>query len=429
MDSFVNTNTVVAVALLILSISMKKTMDQRLHEWLGVLFYGLALISWRIVTALISIPGRVRRRGDAPVAELPPVPTLPDSTRQIISRYRLKPAEVVYGFNRARPIKINFTKHHTIIGSSTGGGKTVSINSILIQLLSKGEEFYSKYDIVLIDLKGDTEEDFLNLWEPVVFKYFSIAEGDIDAALAAIHSIVLEMKRRRQISPDERRRMIVIIDEVIILTRLSKSKEGSDLLMELATQGRSTLTLIAATHNPHHSVMETITRHNFTRRIMMKAMDMNQAVLILGFRPKEKDIPKQPGHFILSDPERGDYVIGRVMMPDIPGDIEKVVGARLHTLIEGDGRLQLYREVASGKKGGASVVGIQALCAGGAYMPERVTMAYRHFKQAGAFSHSGRKGQPYKLAVPFSRGVARIKDYIEAGQWENGPEMVISNGK
>lgn len=357
-----------------------------------------------------------------------PQPRFPAAVWQIPTWTRLKPAEAVVCFEGRRPIRCDFDRHHTLIGSTPGKGKTSVINSILIQLFIKGVIFTGKYDVVLIDLKGDDIHDHLNLWKPLLYRYYSIDQGSIEGAIEAIKFVQEEYKRRKKI-PDSKK-MLVFIDEFAMLTIKAGEarKTGEDILWELANLGRTQLTLIGATQNPHHSVIPTTIRHALDRRICLGVADESHAKVVLGRDIAKADIPVEPGEMIVIDPEYnkifGSWRRGKGMRVNLPEDVEKVVNETVEAMVpQGDRRIDLFRLVAKGKQVGESIIGIGNF-EHPDYGPSFLKEAYPRYRNAGIFAHNGKNGAPHTLAMPYAEAIMELDKYIREDKWPETAKAV-----
>lgn len=408
-------------------------------RWTLYWFFGwkieawiLHALRWVIMVILRLVMGswaKTRKRYKAYKAQqnAVPKPTFPAKVWQIPAWTRMKPAEVVVCFAGRRPIKCDFDQDHTLIGATPGRGKTNLINSILIQLFAKGVYFTSKYDVVLIDLKGDDKRDFLNLWKPLLYRYYSIDQGAMGGAIEAIKFILAEAQRRKR---EGGKKMLVFIDEFAMLTIKAGQdrKTGEDILWELANLGRTVLTLIGATQMPHHSVIPTTIRHALTRRICGGVADESHAKVILGRDIAKNDIPVHRGEVIVIDPAHismfNSWQKGKVMLVNVPDDIEHVVNQAVEAMVpSGDKRIDLFRIVAKGKQVGESIIGIGNF-EHPDYGPNFVKEAYPRYRHVGIFAHNGKNGAPHTLAMPYAEAVMQLNKYIEEGKWTENQKAV-----
>lgn len=346
---------------------------------------------------------------------------------QIEARYRLKLYEVIFSFVGLKPIRIDFSEHHTLISGSSGWGKTVMLNSIMISLFNKGRIFLDNCDVYLIDLKG-VERDYLHLWRPVLAGYFSITEGDggVEEAIATLNRIIDNHLGQR--NNGSSKRILIIIDEVAMFTTMSDDRrmrrEAVATLNRLSGQIRTYGTVIAATQYPLTDVIPSSIRVNFDRRIAFYLNNVGEGEVALGTRPKPGEMPTQKGEFLLREPGVAGFVRGRAMMPELPAEIDKVVFSLINGMSENDKRLQLYRMAAEGKDICDNVMGINRIYKLIGWTSHEVTLAYRHFSIAGAFDPPEKKGQHHKLKVSYEEGFGLIKRYIEEGNWHKTPKSL-----
>lgn len=423
-------NFMIWIAFLVVRTSMVLVFKQKIETWIGHVIYGIILIIRRLVLWSIYTGQYLAYKRKSAPARTPRV-TFPQSVPEIPSLIKLKPGEIVIGFDGRRAIRADLKRHHTIIGSTPGGGKTTIINSALCQLYSQGPAFLAKFDCIVVDLKADNENDYLDHWQPVLFKYYSVQEGNLEGAANVLAEILEEVKRRRRRA--FARHIILFIDEIAMLTIKAGDlrTRNEETLFELAALGRNQITIVGATQNPHHKVMPTVIRHNFDRRICLPVTDEGHAGIIMGRSIQRADIPARRGDFIMYDPDRGSILgfgalqKGHAMGVRLPEDIDRVVRACVEAQADtNDPRIALFKQVASGlvwnEKDPPSIIGVANLDS-----PKVAEAAYRNYKLAGAFSHSGKRGATYKLAVPYPHGLMLVKKFIDDGKWAQAPEAVV----
>lgn len=392
----------------------------------GLIIYGtiLTLRRWTLgcagacKKAFSRVPKRERPR-------LEPITRV----TQYESRYRLKLFEVILSNSSFKLVKADFHSHHTLIGASSGWGKTNLINSILVQLFNKGKKFVDACDVYLIDLKGD-ENDYLHLWKPVLAGYFSISERNnvMERVIHTLNGIIEDMHRRHK-EGDSEKRILVIIDEIAMLTTMSSDKafkgDAIAALNRLSGQLRSRGTIIAATQYPKYDVLPTSSRFNMDRRICLYVNNTSEGQVVLGTKPRPDELATQKGEFLLREPGKPGLIKGHAMLVDIPAEIDRVVYGILDRAIEDDIRLRLFREVTEGREVCEAIVGMNKVYKSMGMSLHEVKVAYRHFALAGAFEPpKTEKGSSYHLLVPYEEGFTMVRRYIEEGNWHNDPESL-----
>ena len=384
---------------------------------IGTLLYGIFLILLRIYSKIYSKIQENRFQRATQAKELPKIAR---NATEASSIHRLKPMEVVSGKRGRRLVKTNYHKHHTLIASLTGGGKTNYINSMLVQFFSKGAEFTDVADVYLFDLKG-VKEDYLHLWKPVVKGYFSItAEGSgINKAIKQLEEVADLLKKPK------RKHAIVIIDEVASLTSFIKDPQirhrSEATLDKLAMQLRSRGTLIIATQYPKFDIIGRGVTSNLPRKIGFMVDDVSQGELIFRSRPKEKDLPRYPGEFLVKEPGTRGLISGKSFLVNLPDEINNAVKKVLDTQMQGDVRLEFLGKMIANKEVGASLLGVNKLSGNGSGVRQGDALSMqRNFVAAGALIPPSKRGQPHKLAVSYAEAFGLVKKYIDDGRWVEG---------
>ncbi|MBF0532981.1 MAG: DNA translocase FtsK [Candidatus Omnitrophica bacterium] len=209
---------------------------------------------------------------------------------------------------------------HLLIAGTTGSGKTVCVNGIIMSILlnaSPDEVRFVMVDPKMVELAG--YNDIPHLLCPTV--------TDAKKASAVLHWVVGEMENRyKKLSKEGVRNIkaynakghlmpyiVVIIDELADLMQISaKTVEGS--IARLAQLSRAVgIHLILATQRPSVDVITGVIKANFPARISFKVaskvdsrtvLDMNGAEALLGkgdmlfIQPGEAKPTRGQGNFV-----------------------------------------------------------------------------------------------------------------------------------
>lgn len=215
------------------------------------------------------------------------------------SRLTIALGKDIYG----RPIVADLARMpHLLVAGTTGSGKSVSINSMIMSILFKSTP--KEVKMLMIDpklLELSTYDGIPHLVTPVV--------TNPKEATLALKKMVLEMERRyrliaeqgarnldnfnRQV-PDEEQLpyIIVIIDELADLM-FTASKEVEDSIVRLAQMARASgIHLILATQRPSVDVITGIIKANFPTRIAFQVTTKVDSRTILDAQGAEQLIGK-----------------------------------------------------------------------------------------------------------------------------------------
>lgn len=202
-------------------------------------------------------------------------------------------------------VNINITKlPHLLVAGSTGSGKSVCINNIIVSLLAQNSP--ENLQLVLIDPKQVEFSKYADL------KYF-INGGvitNVYQASNALYRICCNMDLRYReiarkgcktideynaISDKKYSRAIVIIDELADLMIRNK-KEVEPLLVRIAQLGRACgIHLILATQRPSHEVITGLIKVNIPTKICFSVTSAVNSRVVLDRSGAEKLIGKGDG--------------------------------------------------------------------------------------------------------------------------------------
>lgn len=215
---------------------------------------------------------------------------------------------------------------HMLIAGSTGSGKSVCINSLIVTLLYNNSP--ADLRLILVDPKRvelTCYNDIPHLLTPVV--------TEVDKTVSALKWAVCEMERRYKLFADEGKRniiaynsapgaegklpyIVIIIDELADLMATSaKEVEGS--IVRLAQMARATgMHLVIATQRPSVDVLTGLIKANIASRIAFATASQVDSRTILDLSGSEKLLgfgdmlfispgikPKRVQGCFVSDPE------------------------------------------------------------------------------------------------------------------------------
>lgn len=193
---------------------------------------------------------------------------------------------------------------HLLVGGTTGSGKTICLNSIILSLLYRNSPDEMK--LILVDPKRVEFPIYSNLDHllcPVIY--------DANQTLVALKWLVGEMERRFMVLAEAHSRditsynqkmekkgedklsyIILIIDELADLMSV-KGKEIESYVVRLAQMSRATgIHLILATQRPSVEVITGLIKANITSRIALKVGSLIDSRTILDGSGAEKLLGK-----------------------------------------------------------------------------------------------------------------------------------------
>jgi DNA segregation ATPase FtsK/SpoIIIE, S-DNA-T family len=223
---------------------------------------------------------------------------------------------------------------HLLVGGTTGSGKTICLNSIILSLLYRNSPEEMK--LVLVDPKRVEFPVYANLGHllcPVIY--------DANQTLVALKWLVGEMERRFTVLAEAHSRdigsynekmekkgesklsyIVLIIDELADLMSV-RGKEIESYVVRLAQMSRATgIHLILATQRPSVEVITGLIKANITSRIALKVGSLVDSRTILDSSGAEKLLGK--GDMLLMSKEVSKPK--RVQSPYISeAEIKKVI--------------------------------------------------------------------------------------------------------
>jgi S-DNA-T family DNA segregation ATPase FtsK/SpoIIIE len=213
------------------------------------------------------------------------------------------PMNVVLGLDLSgKPVYLNITKMpHCLIGGTTGSGKSVCINSMIVSILYKAHPDDVK--LILIDpkiIEFSNYEDIPHLATPVI--------TEPKVATAALKWAVEEMQNRYQLFRSYRVReyeeyaklaandinvkpipyIVIVIDELADLMLVS-GNDVEDYIQRLTQKGRASgIHLIVATQRPSVDVIKGTIKTNIPTRIAFMVKTQIDSSIILDHSGAEK---------------------------------------------------------------------------------------------------------------------------------------------
>lgn len=347
----------------------------------------------------------------------------PSNPLDINQTYRLALSEVSLGSDDSgEPIRVDLEKAHTLVVGVTGSGKTIELQSIMLQLFQRGRRFFDTYETYVFDLKGD-DADNIWKWKPLVDNYYSITEGGLEDAVSK-----LEQLARSAHDKNRKRRIAVFVDEMAMFTQQSANKElrirGEAAFLTLTSQIRSKGFLVGATQRPHYESVPRNVSSQFERKICFR-VEAQQDAEQLAFRGRKLDWFFQSfesGEFVVKEPGRRElYRHGQTRMVN-PAHIDAVVIAVSGNL-DGDVRVQVLKQAITGVGVGKSVIGANRIAPHVEVTNNKVAEFYRSFAMLGIFEQklNVNGGVSYsKLAVNPTEAVRILEEAIRTGSYPNG---------
>ncbi len=224
--------------------------------------------------------------------------------REIISseKFRRKPSLLTFSLGKdiyGNPVVEDLAKMpHLLVAGTTGSGKSVSINTMIMSILYKAKP--NEVKMLMIDpklLELSVYEGIPHLISPVITNPKEAAD--------ALKKMVLEMERRYRLiaekgarniatfnaaqSEDEKLPIIVIIIDELADLMFTASKNVEDSIVRLAQMARAAgIHLLVATQRPSVDVITGIIKANFSSRIAFQVSSKVDSRTILDSHGAEK---------------------------------------------------------------------------------------------------------------------------------------------
>lgn len=168
---------------------------------------------------------------------------------------------------------------HVLIAGTTGSGKSVLLNSLIMQVLC-----FSSANLVLIDPKSGAE---FGVYEQDKHNRIEKVCKDTKTALEWLEICVNEMERRysemqrKGLKKYDGNRLVIVIDELADLMMTSK-KQVEECIVRIAQKGRAAgVHLIVATQDPRASVVTGLIKYNLPTKVCLKTANIQHSMNVI----------------------------------------------------------------------------------------------------------------------------------------------------
>lgn len=171
---------------------------------------------------------------------------------QSYTRQDLPGNEAIGLAERKQPVNFTFEQPHTLVAGSTNSGKSETIKSILLSLMTSYRP--EELGIILLDLHGDYS-DFENEAHLIRFDYGSIAtsQDEISEALSYCNQ-VLAHRKANTLKDDKR--LVLVLDEA---DKVLQDDDRKEIVRAISQEGRKFgLHVIVGTQKPSHKELPHI---------------------------------------------------------------------------------------------------------------------------------------------------------------------------
>lgn len=177
---------------------------------------------------------------------------------------------------------------HLLIAGTTGGGKSVILNNIIISLTAYNTA--ERLALFLIDAKRVEFSKFENL-PHLASRIISEPEQAKQTFLNLIDIMEVRYKKLEQIKREKAgglfKKIVVIVDELTDLIQQDASIKP--LLTRLLQKSRAAgIHFILATQSPRANILDGVTLANLPSRLALKCASVRESMLILGHGGAEK---------------------------------------------------------------------------------------------------------------------------------------------
>lgn len=398
---------------------VKLLLKVRLEVAVGYISFGIAVSFMNMLAMLVNsilYTFRQPRRASAGV-------DYPANPLHVNTTYQFSLSEVSLGQgDDKRPVRADLERAHTIIIGVTGSGKTIGLQSIMLQLFQRGSEFFDAYEVHIFDLKGD-QDDNLWMWKPLVDGYYSITEGGMADAVERLEYLSDIAHRGRS------KRLAVIIDEMAMFTQQSANRElrlrGTEAILRLSSQLRSSGFLLGATQRPHFESVPRNVSAQMERKVIFRVEDQRDAEG-LGFRSRRKlewDFSQfEAGEFVVKEPGRKRMYQHGVTTLVRSEHIEAVV-VELTGELNNDVRVQVLKEAVTGVGVGKRIKGANRIVKSVDVTNNKISEFYRAFAELGIIKPKldvNGAVSYYTLEMPVDGAILALENAIRAGIYPHG---------
>lgn len=187
---------------------------------------------------------------------------------------------ICFGKGQEEFILTNFDEcAHILVAGTTGSGKSVLLNSLIMQILC-----YSTANLVLIDPKSGAE---FGLYEQDIHDRIENVCKDTSSALKWLEICVNEMEKRynqmqaKGLKKYDGKRLVIVIDELADLMLTSK-KAVEEYIVRIAQKGRASgIHLIVATQDPRASVVTSLIKYNLPTKVCLKTANIQHSMNVI----------------------------------------------------------------------------------------------------------------------------------------------------
>lgn len=187
---------------------------------------------------------------------------------------------ICFGMGQEDYIVTNFDAcAHMLVAGTTGSGKSVLLNSLIIQLL-----VFSTANLVLIDPKSGAE---FGIYEKDIHHRIEKVCKDTSSALEWLSICANEMERRykemerKGLKKYDGIKIVIVIDELADLMMTSK-KQVEEYIVRIAQKGRAAgIHLIVATQDPRARIVTGLIKYNLPTKVCLKTANIQHSMNII----------------------------------------------------------------------------------------------------------------------------------------------------
>lgn len=234
----------------------------------------------------------------------------------------------ILGINEeGKPIWVDLSDSnttHLLVAGASGGGKSVLLNSIIINIMSN----YTPDEVKFIFIDPKYVE--MGMYNDSPFLYREIIT-DIENAIETLEELTQEMDERykefakyrvkdiasyNKIANKKIPRIVVVFDEYADFMEEKEYREDLEKCLKRITQKARAagIHIIISTQTPKSEIITTTIRNNLSARIALKVNDANASRIILDESGAENLLGK--GDMFFKNPNEG--ILNRLKSPYIP---------------------------------------------------------------------------------------------------------------
>ena len=221
---------------------------------------------------------------------------------------------------------------HCLVAGSTGSGKTIFLNSVIISLIYQNSPDDLRF--ILVDPKRvelTLYNDLPHLLTPVItnvqktINALKWAMGEMDRRF----DVMAEAKKRdinsyNQANPDNKLPFIIIIIDELADLMVTAAQEIETCIVRLAQMARATgIHLIMATQRPSVDIITGLIKANITSRVAFSVASLMDSRTILDFSGAEKLLGRGDMLFVSSELSKPKRIQGAFVSDDeVKGIVE-----------------------------------------------------------------------------------------------------------